>query len=105
MLRSTNTLHHFQLGSTVLSHEELFKIISTLERLAGGVQHGLNKLDNDLGRVASTVDDTKEIVVNLCHDLATTQKDSGGLAAIDHIHRLEVQMQRTIILVCGVFLD
>jgi len=103
--RLDEALQVFNLGSTVLSHEELFKIISTLQSMADNVQHGLNKLDNHLGTVASTVDITEARVGTLRRDVAAMRKGLDGLATIDHVRRLEIQMQRNGVLVCGVFLD
>lgn len=109
--RLDEALQVFNLGSIVLSHKELFKIISTLQNIqsmADGVQHGLSKLENDLGRVTSTADVTKARVGTLRRDVAGMRKDLDGLATINHVHRLEIQMNRvstSILLVCGVFLD
>jgi hypothetical protein len=78
--------------------------------MTDGVQHGLSKLENDLGKAASMADVTKARVGTLRRDFAGMRKYLDGLATIDHVRRPEIQMQRngvstSILLVCGVFLD
>jgi hypothetical protein len=124
-----NLPHHHQLGSTVSSREELVKILSNTKSIlstlrsmsrrvgedialmANGMQQGIGQLDDHLERVASVVDSTNERVGAFPRDVAAVvRKELDGLATVDHVRRLEIQVQKngasaSKMFVFGVFLD
>ena len=111
-LSSVNPPRHYKLGSTVSSREELAKIsgnikliLGTLQsvdrqvsegiaQMADGMQQRIGQLDNHLERVASVIDSTHERVGTFPVDVAAAvRKELDGLATVDHVRRLEIQIQ------------